>query len=319
MHYNRKRRGAPNWADPDPHKPGRQPSPQSSCQVSNCGRPAVSLGLCAPHAERKRRKDPAWDDPVPRPRPTKPEKPRRPGPVPQEVAAALAADWAIAKRVNGKTPHNSPAREVNRRFNASLVALAAAGHTYAQIAEAVGGSVHMVNKRLTKIHLSNGATPPQAEDPAQPVETCVNGHPRIAENLTHCSDGKTRCKVCRREAQARRQERLRNDPALRPQITDDMHGGHTAYRNGCRCDKCRRFHSEQSQEYNWMRRFGPGAPMGPEVRGSILSALRRTGNVVAAAAEVGVEHQAVYGAVKAVPGFGTLVDQLTRAHDSASS
>lgn len=325
LHYSRKWRGAPNWADPEPRKPGRQRLPPRFCLVDGCGRNATAHGLCPAHYSRKRKGEPNWDDPVPRPRPPR-EKKTRPGPVPPDIAAALAADYAIAKRVNGSTSLESPARETNRRFNASIVALAAAGHTYDQIAEAAGATRHMVNMRLKKIRAAApqdeaarqaDASAQQEQEQTPAVETCINGHPRIADNLTTCSDGKVRCKVCRREAQRRRQKRLQNNPELRPEITDDMHGGPTAYRYGCRCGDCRRFHSEQSQEYKWMGRFGPGAPMGPEIRSSILSALRRTGNVAAAAAEVGVPHQSVYGAVKAVPGFGILVKELTRAQGSA--
>lgn len=313
MHYARKMRGAPDWADPEPHKSGKRPSPRRSCSVDGCGRHAQAHGLCGTHLARRNRQEPNWDDPIPRPRPPRPEKPTRPGPVPAEVAAALAADYVIAKRVNGTTPHDSFDREVNRRFNAQIADLVAAGHTHAQVAEAAGASKHMVNRRITKMRSAakTDVRPPLAQ--TQPVETCGNGHPRTPDNLTRCSDGKTRCKACRREAQARRAARLRSHPEQQPKITEDMHGGPTAYRYGCRCTDCRRFHSEQSGEYKWMLRFGPEGPMGPEVRERILDALRRTGSVTKAAVEVGVKHQAIYGAARAVPGFGILVNELTRA------
>lgn len=309
MHYSRQRRGVADWADVEPRKPGRRPSTSRSCLVEECGRPVGGHGLCATHLARKRKGEPNWDDPIPRTRPARPQKQPKPGPVPPEIAAKLKADYEIARRVNGATPENSTDREVNRRFNARIADLIAAGHTHAQIAEAAGASKHMVNRRLTKMRSATGSRGQQNE--AQPIETCANGHPRTAANLTTCSDGKVRCQACRREAQRRRTKRIRSNPELQPEIAEDMHGGATAYRCGCRCAECRRFHAKESQQYKWMLRFGPGAPMGPEVRERILEALRRTGSVMDAAAEIGVKHQAIYGAARAVPGFGILVDELT--------
>lgn len=153
-HYGRKRLGDPAWDDPQPHKTGRKARPTQPCSVDDCGRQATGQGLCRTHLKRKTENDPNWDDPIPRPRPPKPKKPSRPGAVPADVAAALAADYAIAKRVNGTTPPDSPAHEVNRRFSAAVAALAAAGHTHPQIAEAAGGSVHMISKRITKMNAS---------------------------------------------------------------------------------------------------------------------------------------------------------------------
>lgn len=138
------------------------------------------------------------------------------------------------------------------------------------------------------------------------LDECRNGHRRTKANTAIRADGTRKCRVCARAAQAR------SRPNQKLEITPEMHGTATGYRYGCRCDACRTYHSQESQERRWMVTFGPGGPMGPQVRGRILLSLERTGNVKATADEVGVTHQAIYGACAAVPGFGTLVRDLIK-------
>lgn len=103
-----------------------------------------------------------------------------------------------------------------------------------------------------------------------------------------------------------------------PPIPEEQHGTTAGYRYyKCRCAKCRQHHADEHRERRWRLRYGPGAPMGPEVRERILDVLRRSGNVDDAVAEVQVKHQAIYSAARAVPEFGALVRELT-SEDSAS-
>jgi hypothetical protein len=229
---------------------------EPQCLIEGCGKAKGNgcAGLCKMHYDRKRRGLDNWADP----RPWRNHQ----GPVPPDVAAAFAADYAIAKRVNGKTPTGSPAHEVNRRFNATLWALKQAGHTHAQIAEAAGATVHMVDMRLKKIRASRSAT--------------------------------------------------KSRPDVSPPIPEEMHGTATGYRYyKCRCAECRRHHAEEHRERRWALRYGPGAPMGPEVRERILDMLRRSGSLDDVVAEVQVKHQTIYSAARAVPEFGALVRELT--------
>jgi hypothetical protein len=55
--------------------------------------------------------------------------------------------------------------------------------------------------------------------------------------------------------------------------------------------------------------------MGPKVRSKILTSLRTTRSVIATAKALGLTHQAIYGACKAIPDFGDRVNELTRAKD----
>ena len=79
------------------------------------------------------------------------------------------------------------------------------------------------------------------------------------------------------------------------------HGTDTRYRSGCRCEPCRNDHARVSAEWRWQRTYSEGGPMGPKVRKQVLTSLKKTRNVVATAAEVGVTPQAIYRAAKDVP------------------
>lgn len=94
-----------------------------------------------------------------------------------------------------------------------------------------------------------------------------------------------------------------------------LHGDDARYRRGCRCTDCRIAHAEESARWKQERRYGDGAPMGPQVRSQILASLRATRSVVATAKELGLTHQAIYGACQAIPEFGEHVDELTQAED----
>lgn len=91
-----------------------------------------------------------------------------------------------------------------------------------------------------------------------------------------------------------------------------QHGDDARYRAGCRCTDCRIAHNEVSQEWKRERNFGPGGPMGPEVREKVLRVLKKNHSVIATAKELGITHQKIYGACKALPEFGDQVDELTR-------
>jgi transposase-like protein len=94
------------------------------------------------------------------------------------------------------------------------------------------------------------------------------------------------------------------------------HGTDSRYRYGCRCTDCRIAHAEESARWKRERTFGPGAPMGPDVRREILRLLKTNRSVIATAKELGITHQKIYGACKALPEFGERVDELTRAADA---
>jgi hypothetical protein len=109
----------------------------------------------------------------------------------------------------------------------------------------------------------------------------------------------------------RRDKQRRNGPDPKLPMTEEMHGTGTGYRYGCRCAKCRLCHSKEQRKRRWMLRYGPGGPMGPEVRERIIEALRRSGSMDDVVAEVQVKHQTIYSAARAVPDFGILMNQLT--------
>jgi hypothetical protein len=94
-----------------------------------------------------------------------------------------------------------------------------------------------------------------------------------------------------------------------------QHGDTARYRSGCRCTDCRIAHAEESALWKFERRYGDGAPMGPAVRSRVLTSLRETKSVIATAKALGLTHQAIYGACKAIPEFGDQVDELTRARN----
>lgn len=91
-----------------------------------------------------------------------------------------------------------------------------------------------------------------------------------------------------------------------------QHGDDARYRRGCRCTDCRIAHAEESARWKFERRFGDGAPMGPQARSRILTSLRQTHSVIATAKALGLTHQSIYGACQAIPEFGEQVDELTR-------
>lgn len=93
------------------------------------------------------------------------------------------------------------------------------------------------------------------------------------------------------------------------------HGDDARYRRGCRCTGCRIAHAVESTRWRHERRYGDGAPMGPEVRSRILTSLLTTRSVIVTAKAVGVTHQAIYAACVALPQFGEQVDELTRAEE----
>lgn len=94
-----------------------------------------------------------------------------------------------------------------------------------------------------------------------------------------------------------------------------QHGNDARYRRGCRCTDCRIAHAEVSAAWKFERRYGDGAPLGPSVRSRILASLRKTKSVPVTAKAMGLTHQAVYAACKAIPEFGDKVDELMRAQD----
>jgi hypothetical protein len=92
-----------------------------------------------------------------------------------------------------------------------------------------------------------------------------------------------------------------------------QHGDDARYRAGCRCTDCRIAHTEVSRRWKHEQRYGPGAPLGPEVRAKILQLLKKNRSVIATAKALDLTHQSIYGACKALPDFGEQVDELTRA------
>jgi hypothetical protein len=89
------------------------------------------------------------------------------------------------------------------------------------------------------------------------------------------------------------------------------HGTTSRYRYGCRCSECRDAHSEASLRLKRDHRYGEDGPMGPKVRKQILRALKRTRSVPRTAEQLGMTHQAIYGACVAVPDFAEQVRLLT--------
>jgi hypothetical protein len=87
--------------------------------------------------------------------------------------------------------------------------------------------------------------------------------------------------------------------------------GVTGYRLGCRCADCRKGKADDTRARRHEALYGDGGPMGPKVRKGLLAALRRGESVVTAATALGISHQQVYAAARAVPEFGAKIDELT--------
>lgn len=96
------------------------------------------------------------------------------------------------------------------------------------------------------------------------------------------------------------------------------HGSDSRYSYGCRCTDCRIAHAEESVRWKHERLYGDGAPMGSKVRAEILRLLATNRSVMATAKALGITHQKIYGACKALPEFGEQVDELTRARNEAA-
>lgn len=94
------------------------------------------------------------------------------------------------------------------------------------------------------------------------------------------------------------------------------HGSPSRYRSGCRCSECRVAHNEDTTAFRDNRKYGPGGPRGPQWRKQVLESLAKTGSVIDTAKELGVSHQAIYGAAVAIAEFGEKVDQLMQAQDA---
>ena len=82
------------------------------------------------------------------------------------------------------------------------------------------------------------------------------------------------------------------------------HGTTSRYRHGCRCWECRQVHTDDTIEWRRGRLYGPDGPVSPTVRARIIAAVRHGATVGQAATGVGLSHQRVYAAVRALPEFG---------------
>jgi len=91
------------------------------------------------------------------------------------------------------------------------------------------------------------------------------------------------------------------------------HGTAAGYRyHRCRCPDCREYHRAEMAALRHAKLYGDGGPMSPAVRGRILDAVVGGASVLAAAAAVGVSHQRVYAAARALPDFGVDLNAATR-------
>ncbi len=94
---------------------------------------------------------------------------------------------------------------------------------------------------------------------------------------------------------------------------DEVHGTEYRYRTvGCRCSQCRRWNTEARRREYVARQYGPGGPLGPESRQTIVEGLRAGAVLAEAAARVGATVTAVYAACDHVPAFRRAVDDLIR-------
>jgi hypothetical protein len=95
----------------------------------------------------------------------------------------------------------------------------------------------------------------------------------------------------------------RTDLAGRP-----VEHGVAGYRAGCPCSVCRSSRAEAAAAKRHTERYGPTGPLNATVRRRVLQLVRSGHTVQVAAERVGVSHQAIYGAARALPQFGSQLD-----------
>lgn len=88
--------------------------------------------------------------------------------------------------------------------------------------------------------------------------------------------------------------------------------GVTGYRAGCPCSVCRSSRAKEAAGRRADERYGRDGPVNATVRRRVLQLVRRGHSVPAAAAAVGLTHQAIYGAARALPRFGSDLDAALR-------
>ena len=88
--------------------------------------------------------------------------------------------------------------------------------------------------------------------------------------------------------------------------------GVAGYRAGCPCTVCRTGRAELAAKERHTARYGPDGPVNAAVRRRVLEHVKRGCTVQDAAARVGLTHQAIYGAARALPAFGAQLDAAIR-------
>jgi hypothetical protein len=174
------------------------------------------------------------------PRPLKrlpsPKPPRKRLTVRPEVAERLRELQAVAARVNGGTPADSPDREVSKQFTAELDALIKQGVSVKHLAGVLETQRSAITLRLGRHGYR--ALPPSQADTAyrghavyetaeghRVQDACHRGHPLSGNNLYISPKGARACKACNRINARAYQDRKRattttasDQQAMRPDV-----------------------------------------------------------------------------------------------------